>query len=348
MTDELLYAKLARHTAETGSPLPVLHGDHVGFLGVVYPTRALTVLRCVRRAGGVRRHTRRQRGALRERRDPRVPAHPPSRAGLRARSSCRCCPWPCRGASTRRSSCRRPRRIPCSSGRSSRATLRSPSRLRAETPLRSEPWRSRSSRGRSSSCSPRSCPLAALIADGPRGRLEAASAARGRLRGGDPHRRPARRARREPPAPRRLRGDGDAGIAAPRDRLEVRGDPPRRARRRPRRGAVPPRRRLGVLAAPRCRPAAALVRPAHRAVAAAARARDGLVRRALRRFGRRARPLPVLPRAAPPAGDRALPDGRPPPAPRDRRSDGVLHRDRLLRRLRDRSRACGSTRPSRY
>jgi hypothetical protein len=37
MTDELLYAKLARHTAETGSPLPVLHGDHVGFLGVVYP-----------------------------------------------------------------------------------------------------------------------------------------------------------------------------------------------------------------------------------------------------------------------------------------------------------------------
>jgi len=37
MTDELLYTKLARHTAETGSPLPVLHGDHVGFLGVVYP-----------------------------------------------------------------------------------------------------------------------------------------------------------------------------------------------------------------------------------------------------------------------------------------------------------------------
>jgi hypothetical protein len=37
MTDELLYAKLARHTAETGSPLPVLHGNHVGFLGVVYP-----------------------------------------------------------------------------------------------------------------------------------------------------------------------------------------------------------------------------------------------------------------------------------------------------------------------
>jgi hypothetical protein len=37
MTDELLYAKLARHTGETGSLLPVLHGDHVGFLGVVYP-----------------------------------------------------------------------------------------------------------------------------------------------------------------------------------------------------------------------------------------------------------------------------------------------------------------------
>jgi hypothetical protein len=35
-TDELLYTKIARHIAETGSPLPVLHGEHVGFLGVVY------------------------------------------------------------------------------------------------------------------------------------------------------------------------------------------------------------------------------------------------------------------------------------------------------------------------
>jgi Dolichyl-phosphate-mannose-protein mannosyltransferase len=37
MTDELLYAKLAGHIADTGSPLPVLHGEHVGFLGIVYP-----------------------------------------------------------------------------------------------------------------------------------------------------------------------------------------------------------------------------------------------------------------------------------------------------------------------
>jgi hypothetical protein len=37
MTDELLYAKLAGHIADSGSPLPVLHGEHVGFLGVVYP-----------------------------------------------------------------------------------------------------------------------------------------------------------------------------------------------------------------------------------------------------------------------------------------------------------------------
>ncbi len=37
MTDELLYAKLATHIGQTGSPLPVLHGEHVGFLGVVYP-----------------------------------------------------------------------------------------------------------------------------------------------------------------------------------------------------------------------------------------------------------------------------------------------------------------------
>ena len=37
MTDELLYSKLAQHIADTGSPLPVLHGEHAGFLGVVYP-----------------------------------------------------------------------------------------------------------------------------------------------------------------------------------------------------------------------------------------------------------------------------------------------------------------------
>jgi hypothetical protein len=37
MTDELLYTKLAQHLADTGSPLPVLHGEQVSFLGVVYP-----------------------------------------------------------------------------------------------------------------------------------------------------------------------------------------------------------------------------------------------------------------------------------------------------------------------
>jgi hypothetical protein len=37
MTDELLYVKLARHIATTGSPVPSLHGQRVGFLGVVYP-----------------------------------------------------------------------------------------------------------------------------------------------------------------------------------------------------------------------------------------------------------------------------------------------------------------------
>ena len=36
-TDEMLYVKLARHMATTGSPLPTLHGERVGFLGVVYP-----------------------------------------------------------------------------------------------------------------------------------------------------------------------------------------------------------------------------------------------------------------------------------------------------------------------
>lgn len=36
MTDELLYVKLARHIAVSGSPVPTLHEQHVGFLGIVY------------------------------------------------------------------------------------------------------------------------------------------------------------------------------------------------------------------------------------------------------------------------------------------------------------------------
>lgn len=37
MTDELLFAKLAHHTATTGSPVPVLHGVRDQPLGIVYP-----------------------------------------------------------------------------------------------------------------------------------------------------------------------------------------------------------------------------------------------------------------------------------------------------------------------
>jgi hypothetical protein len=37
MTDELLYSRLAQHIADTGSPLPTLHGVRVGFFGIVYP-----------------------------------------------------------------------------------------------------------------------------------------------------------------------------------------------------------------------------------------------------------------------------------------------------------------------
>lgn len=37
MTDELLYAKLAAHVAASGSPIPTIHGEHISFLGVVYP-----------------------------------------------------------------------------------------------------------------------------------------------------------------------------------------------------------------------------------------------------------------------------------------------------------------------
>jgi dolichyl-phosphate-mannose-protein mannosyltransferase len=36
-TDEMLYAKLARHIGHSGSLLPTLHGHRVGFVGVVYP-----------------------------------------------------------------------------------------------------------------------------------------------------------------------------------------------------------------------------------------------------------------------------------------------------------------------
>jgi hypothetical protein len=37
MTDEMLYAKMARAVAVSGSPVPALHDGHVGFLGIVYP-----------------------------------------------------------------------------------------------------------------------------------------------------------------------------------------------------------------------------------------------------------------------------------------------------------------------
>jgi hypothetical protein len=36
-TDEMLYAKLARHIGQTGSLVPTLHGHRVGFVGLVYP-----------------------------------------------------------------------------------------------------------------------------------------------------------------------------------------------------------------------------------------------------------------------------------------------------------------------
>jgi hypothetical protein len=52
MTDEMLYAKLARHIADTGSPLPTLHGEHVGFLGIVYPILLAPISAASGTAGG--------------------------------------------------------------------------------------------------------------------------------------------------------------------------------------------------------------------------------------------------------------------------------------------------------
>ena len=223
------------------------------------PTRALTVLRCVRRTRGVRRHAHRQRGALRERRDPRVPAHPPAGGNpVRAhrlaafRGRAMVCQRGVRHVGGRRVS-----GVSLGGDRVSRrglGALAAPRRPgcrshgarvlhEAAVPL---PRRGSAHRG----------------ADRrrPARRLAAASAARGHLRGGDPRPRRARRARREPPAARRLRSDGDEGVAAPLDRPEVGRDPPRRPCRRSRRGAVPPRGGLGVLAAPRRRSPAPRVR----------------------------------------------------------------------------------------
>ena len=216
MTDELLYAKLARHTAETGSPLPVLHGDHVGFLGVVYPTRALTVLRRARRAGGVRR--RRTSSTRCSSRAPRSPCtcSPAGSRGTRARSSSRCCPWPCpwcvNAAFVMSEAAAYPvflwavlachAAVSEPSARRDALARRSPGARvlhEAAVPLpRRGPAHRGADRGR------------------PTRRLAAASAAGGRLRGGDPPRRPARRARRG----HRLLGD--YGVTATQGRCSPR------------------------------------------------------------------------------------------------------------------------------
>ena len=90
MTDELLYAKLARHIADTGSPLPVLHGEHVGFLGVVYPMLLAPLYAALDPVAAFDAAHVAQRRAVRERGDPGLPARAARRAA-RVRAGRRRC-----------------------------------------------------------------------------------------------------------------------------------------------------------------------------------------------------------------------------------------------------------------
>ena len=117
---------------------------------------------------------------------------------------------------------------------------------------------------------------------------------RGRMRRRGARRRSARVARRGPPAARRLRRDGDAGLAASRGGVEGGSDPPGRDRNRPRRHSVPARGRLDVLEPARRTGPGARLRHLHGDRAAAARARDRFVRPPVRRRGRDPWAVPLL------------------------------------------------------
>ena len=223
MTDELLYAKLARHTAETGSPLPVLHGDHVGFLGVVYPL-VLSPFYGAFDAPGAFDATHIVNAVLFA--SAAIPAYLLARrlagtpCALVVSLLSVAVPWCVNAAFVMSEAAAYPvflwAMLACHAAVSEpsaapgRPCARSPGARVLHEAAVPHPRRGPAPRG--------------ADRGRPTRRLAAASAARGRLRGGDPRRRPARRARREPPAARRLRGDGDAGIAAPR---RSPGSPPR-------------------------------------------------------------------------------------------------------------------------
>ena len=75
-TDEMLYVKLARHMGVTGSPIPTIHGQHVGFLGVVYPILLAPFYGALDAVDAFSAAHCGQRGPVRERRDSRLPARP--------------------------------------------------------------------------------------------------------------------------------------------------------------------------------------------------------------------------------------------------------------------------------
>ena len=250
---------------------------------------------------------RRQRRAVRERGDPDVPARPARRARrawrarrLVARAS------PCRGAVNAAFVMSEAAAYPVflwAVLALPRRDSREPS-PRARRASRSARSRSRSSRGRSSSSSP---PCSRSRRSSSTGRAAAAAAPRagGRLRG-----RRSSSSSRSAALGESHRLLGDYGVTAtqgsvlPAIALKSAAAPRRRARGRSRRGPVPARRGLGVLDAARAARSQLRAFAALTALALPLLALEtGLVRRALRRAGRDARPLPLLPRAAAPARD---------------------------------------------
>ena len=73
-TDEMLYVKLAGTWVRPARRCPTLHGEHVGFLGVVYPIALAPFYGRLDNGRRIRRGPRRQCRAVRERGDPRLPA----------------------------------------------------------------------------------------------------------------------------------------------------------------------------------------------------------------------------------------------------------------------------------
>ena len=244
----MLYVKLARHMGTTGSPIPTLHGEHVGFLGVVYPivlapfyggldnVAAFTAAHAVNAVLFA---------------SAAIPAYLLARRlvspgwALVVALLCVSVPWAVNAAFVMSEAAAYPvflwavlachvcdRRALAALGRARRGRAGARVLHPAPVPL---PRRGAAARGPD-----HGWPAAGVSAAPPAG---------DRLRGRRPPGGRAGGARPGAPPARRLRRDRDPGLAAARDRLEIGGDPRRRAGRRARRRAAAARRRLGLLGA---------------------------------------------------------------------------------------------------